>query len=680
MRKIDLYINGSRADFSDDSFILLNYGLTDLANPAVVKNSFSREVELPGTASNLAIFSHFGKEDRLSEGAFNPYAKYPFSVYAEDGSCLVSGYTKLNRVKKVNGRIESYAVTLYGGLGSLLYGLQSDASGNKLTLADLQYEDDDTEYYEKDYTTTLDVQDAWASLDEGRTYGLWSIFNFAPMYNGLPESFDADKAVVKAGIFANCPGRINEGGTWYYPRTGQSGPYMLKFASKHTEWEMPEIRSYLQRPCVNVVRLLTAISNSAITLTGKAFVVDNSVWSIPQLDTMWMSLPLLDPSLRSRASVTLGELLKDTMSPADFLIGFAKAFGLVFRTDPSQVTLMARNAVFAANAQDIVDLTKMVDISKDIEVTPVYADNRFYDFAFPGVGAVAEEHKKAMGQEYRSVRVDTQYPFNETAESVLEGIPFKASAHLPHQSDYFISEYYDLATDQYLLPQSWAETVQAQMFKAGDYGITGEVKMVDLPAFTGVAVEDAGNFSDWLDKFEAESADRKAQDGSGILMFYNGMQEAPYTEYDDGETYMDFPQKKYYFTGWDQARVNLNEGVDCWDLRRLGNYTTALPNFSAVNDGLILAMADTDYETGLFTARWKNYIVDLYNKETARMKCSVDLRGLQVGEQLLGRFYWYGNAIWVMNAINNHSLTTEDTTEVELVRVQDMTHYSNGQN
>lgn len=679
MRKIDLYINGQRADFSDESFVLMNYTQTELGNPTIVKNSFSKEVELPGTPANLRIFSHFGECDRLGGSAFSPLAKYPFSIFAEDGRCIESGYIKLGNVKKSHGRIDSYSVTLFGGLGSLLYGLQTDSQGKKLTLADLEYEDEDSEYYNADYPTALDVREAWTALKEGWNYSLWSIFNFVPMYNGLPESFDADKAVIKAGVFANCPGRINEGGTWYYPSGGMTADYLLKFGSKHTEWEMPEIRNYLQRPCVNVEKLLTAIANTSIALTGRPFIVDNSVWSIPNIGDMWMSLPLIPVQYRSLQSITLRQMLEGTMSPADFLIGFAKAFGLVFRTEPDKITLLARNAVFSADPS-VVDISARVDTSKSMEISPVYADSRYYEFALPGVGAVAEEYKKTYGMEYGSVRIDTQYPFNEESVSVLDGVPFRTSAHVPHVSPFFISEHYELESGQYLLPQSWAETVQAQMYKANDYGISGEVKMIDLPEMSGIVVEDAGGFNDWLDKFEAENADRKGQDGSGILMFFNGMQDAPFTEYDDGETYLDFPQKKYYFTAWDNARVSLNGGVDCWDLRHLGNYTTQLPNFSAIKGAHILSMADTDYETGLFTARWRNYILDLYNRETMRMKCSMDLRGLQVGEPLLGRFYWYGNAIWVMNSITNYSLTTEDTAEVELIKVQDMTHYTNGQN
>ena len=61
------------------------------------------------------------------------------------------------------------------------------------------------------------------------------------------------------------------------------------------------------------------------------------------------------------------------------------------------------------------------------------------------------------------------------------------------------------------------------------------------------------------------------------------------------------------------------------------------------------------------------------------MKCRVNLEGLQVGPQLLRRFFWYDNSLWVLNKITNYSLTTYDPAECEFVQVRNIENYTNGQ-
>ena len=40
------------------------------------------------------------------------------------------------------------------------------------------------------------------------------------------------------------------------------------------------------------------------------------------------------------------------------------------------------------------------------------------------------------------------------------------------------------------------------------------------------------------------------------------------------------------------------------------------------------------------------------------------------------KFFYYDGALFVLNAIRNHSLTTWDDTECEFIRVQDKTNYT----
>ena len=54
----------------------------------------------------------------------------------------------------------------------------------------------------------------------------------------------------------------------------------------------------------------------------------------------------------------------------------------------------------------------------------------------------------------------------------------------------------------------------------------------------------------------------------------------------------------------------------------------------------------------------------------------VDLRGMQVWNDLLRRFYAFDGAVWSLNRITDYSLTTFGPTKCEFVKVQDITNYT----
>ena len=165
-RRIELYIDGRRADIDDASFVVFNWRREDTDNPAVIRNSWSNSVTLPGTPDNDVIFSHAFRCDRrynFTPDSFDPSARTPFAIYQETGEILVSGYCKLDSVAR-SGATHSYKVTLFGGLGSLLYSLAYDASGNKRTLASLDFLGGGAS--ELDFPITAQaVKDAWDVLN-----------------------------------------------------------------------------------------------------------------------------------------------------------------------------------------------------------------------------------------------------------------------------------------------------------------------------------------------------------------------------------------------------------------------------------------------------------------------------------------------------------------------------------
>jgi len=302
-RKISLYIDGRLADLDDESFILFNYTMDDLSNPTIVKNSFSQQISLPGTPGNNAIFGDAYRLDRrvdFNEGAsgagFNPSKKTDFAIYNELGEILESGYCKLDSVVR-NGVNITYKVSLYGGLGSFFYSLSYAEDGRKLTLADLDYLGNG-DPGELDFTIDANaVEDAWARIGGDTSKPeMWDVINFAPAYNGHPDNFSPDKALL------SLPGAGLPDSVGGY--SSKSGYGLVNLANKQDEWAVKDLRSYLQRPVLSFKAFLDAISNPD---NNGGYSVDYSSLAAitPYDDHIWLTLPTI-PSLGSMKQTTGG--------------------------------------------------------------------------------------------------------------------------------------------------------------------------------------------------------------------------------------------------------------------------------------------------------------------------------------------------------------------------------------
>lgn len=312
-RAITLYIDGKPADISTDSLVLLNYTASDLSNPAAVKNTYSQQVNLPATAKNDAIFSSIYRADHRTvlgdANSFNPLVRTPFAIYDNTGAILESGYLKLNTINNKDG-VRTYVATLYGGLGSFFYSLAYDEKDNALSLGDLPLLSDDPD--EKiDFRITRDtVAKAWARLKNPNASNYddrqFDAVNFAPAYNGLPEGeFDASKGIGRPGQVGGLTSKDENGKP--YTIYGPEGVALYDFGGDFTEWEMKDLRSYLQRPVVSVKALIEGIVRYA---AARGFSVDlDPAWfsnQNPYYQRAWMTL-------RQLAGRSVPELASETL-------------------------------------------------------------------------------------------------------------------------------------------------------------------------------------------------------------------------------------------------------------------------------------------------------------------------------------------------------------------------------
>lgn len=301
-QNLHLYIGDMEVEFNQPPDILYTFQTTELTNPTVIKNSFSKQITIYGSPQNNNIFGQYWNVERLqgtSNGIgayFNPSKKVPFTLYI-NGDIYESGYVKLDEVKIVEGKSVEYNITLYGGLGQFFYNLSTDwNTGNKRTLADLNYYkwSEDTEPLDLSFTINKEtVASAWTAINSNDVY---SVINFAPVYNGVPDKIDADKVVMNFNNLSGFTSASTKDGTTY---TISNGYALATLPQKLMAEEVRDYRSYLQTPIIRVSSIIDAIcrkeNNSGLYDNGYEVVLDNDFFNTtnPYYWDSWMTLPLL---------------------------------------------------------------------------------------------------------------------------------------------------------------------------------------------------------------------------------------------------------------------------------------------------------------------------------------------------------------------------------------------------
>lgn len=686
-RRVTLYIGGLRCDLPDESPIQFTWTREDLDNPTTVRNSYTHQLTLPGTPANDAVFGRFGRVERTVKDvpgqtggpAFNPLKKAPFVLYSEDATVLARGYAKLDSVLSKGEQAVGYRVSLYGGLGSLFYDLTYDGQGEERSLADLIYKDAND--------ADIDPRTEGMSVDRLTVAKLWgasivltvrwgNVLTFAPCYNGYPEGdFDANKAIVAANTFYNFPLQ-----TGYRPLDGSAGDGILAtFQNKHTEWEVRDFRSYLQRPAVSVKAVLEALADPrntgewSLVLGGAFFSAGNNPW----YDEAWMTLPMLArPKDGDWTALHLADALKGSMTPAAFLIGYAKQFGLVFDVDEGArvVTLMARDDYYAG--AQVHDLSERIDIDT-IEVRPCNAAARWYEMKVPQVDAAfTKDYADDWGRVYGSQRIDTGWEFDSDVKDLLPGFPFRGAADvLEAGANYYVNFYAPYAA-QYGLAMVDTEQVKYKLYDSSG-------NAADFDAYVGQYLNKtvyrygAAGF-DAFPKVQMHGADGKASDGSGVLLIRTGE--------------VSLPGNMSWHTSDDSAdMLALNDGRPCWYIAGNAQLTSVskVPSFrrmagaQTMDFGAPRETAVPGEPTGegasIYYNRWKGYLTDRLDRDTKVLTAKVDWRRFQVGAGLLRCFYWYRNSLWSLNKIRNYAPTLDALTECEFVQVRDRAAYDASQ-
>ena len=403
---------------------------------------------------------------------------------------------------------------------------------------------------------------------------------------------------------------------------------------------------------------------------------------------------IVSGTAHSGSQITKKILLGGTQTPADYLLSLVKKFGLyiTYNVATHAVGIVTRETFF--NGGD-VNLEGRIDLPSR-RSTPFALTSRWYEWTSPVTGRFADYYKDVYNREYGMARVNTGFEFDASHNDVLKDCVFKGAAEVLHRGKYFVR-----ATQSgKAVPSPFLDGGKFTLWNGADEAKQYDITCPDDSAYIEYINSTFPGYDyGLLPKPEFCDKDGKALSGEDVLLLFDD---------NNGTAYYN----RYTLTDDNGLMALYNEGAPCyllgqWTIPANKKYTINndavaaeklyLPRFRRMISGgsspmvvthsLDMAVpAEIDQpditvaaDKAVYPRGWADYVSDKMNVDTKVLTCKVDLRGFQVGQDLLRKFYYFGGSVWVLNAIKNYVVGGDNLTECEFIRVNDKTKYTNGQ-
>ncbi len=397
--------------------------------------------------------------------------------------------------------------------------------------------------------------------------------------------------------------------------------------------------------------------------------------------------------IASGAIIKKSKLLKSDFTPAEYLIGYTKVFGLYYdvHIDSKTVEIKLRNNYYDGHVEDI---NQDIDRGSEIRITPLSFDKKFYDLKYKedNKSMFLEQYSDTYSKTYGQQAINTNYEFNNDRKNLLDNIPYQSAVECLEKSKY----YRDLYTRRLSRPiwtiVPWEYTLWKWDTEEETYDSTSK----DMP---GVPTKYATYWNsmegyDVFPKVQFRDDSNSPVDTKNVLVFFNGFKGL---QNSSGGT---IPM---WLTDENSAMLDINDGKPCWlyterptdingmtiaikvsQLPMFGRYRTGNNNAIELSwdFGEPLELYDptlsTNPESTIYNQYWKTYITDLYSVNTRVVTAYVRFRQ-PLSKENLKHFYWFDNSYWVINKIIDYN-PNNAVTKIEFVKVNDPNAYTDSLN
>lgn len=337
--------------------------------------------------------------------------------------------------------------------------------------------------------------------------------------------------------------------------------------------------------------------------------------------------------------VTFDYMFDNTLTQKDFLLEYCRLFGLYVTVKDNKVKIDTRNSFFSGKG--ILDWSSKIDLSKDKVISPLVFDKAKLIFGLKEntESNFLKEYTEINETNYADKVINTGFDFNEDKLKLMEKTIYNPLVMV--QQANVEPKTNGVTTETIILPSSFnivdnnREKVKNKMsfvFRTDDVAISGMHS--DLYHYPNYVI------------FDDTSA----------------MQEA----------------NTYYYN------LNLaNNAILGRDTIPVYSTKAANKSFEFARPSIVIDdSSETNYPDSftLYDKFWKKYIEDRYNVDTKMLKAYFMLTPVDVENLTLGEFIFFDGQYWTINKVIDYDITKEGvSTQVELISVQDLNNYSNGQ-
>ena len=379
-------------------------------------------------------------------------------------------------------------------------------------------------------------------------------------------------------------------------------------------------------------------------------------------------------------------IFADTPSPYDFLLSLGKMFNWKFEQDILNSKIMIYSSKNYYNG-----VTRLIeeDLDRSVyNIIPCTAEYKCYDFGHELPDTYAKNlWNLKYNENYGQHHLKTSYEFSKEHHNIHEDSEFQTVIPWKLTSVYFNPEQY-----------GWPKSTLGSTFTATLWNDEGDTKETRYTGFIGLTKIPEGktkisqNKQDVFAKVCCFDKDNSSVDISKAIVYFDSYRT--YTQ--DSAIYQlsdNIPickelcdQNCYYYNyGWSSfASMNsVEERVTAIKIGKIpvfsnkffyinenyfGTYETPLTDTNLVED-----KTNTYPSHNLFELCFKFQFEDLYNKNNKVLNIKYRLR--EHPKAAMRKFYYFDNATWILNKIDNYTPGFNNFTNCQFIKIQDKNNY-----
>ena len=356
--------------------------------------------------------------------------------------------------------------------------------------------------------------------------------------------------------------------------------------------------------------------------------------------------------------VTTDDMFDTTTTQGEILLNYTKLCGLLYDTDShGNITILSRNKYFTN--YKIIDWTDKVDLSKDYTIKPIPFNTRYLEMKYKGGDSYYEKkYSSEFGLEYGEKKINTGYAFNSQTTQLLDSIFTNTVMASEPRYDYY-TEFKYIGKE---VPDNYFGFIK---------------RGVELPAFSYPCY------------FTKDGDKKNKADIKYSLLFNAGKKK------NEGHITIDSSIML-------SEDASVNGGQFCWvspttgsgisSFEHLFRHTDYTPNFTTHYDNYSWDIGyprisyegetTSSYPSGstVYSRFWEEYISEIYNVKNKILTCYVKLSWIDILNFSFKNFVTINGVLYHPNKLINVNPLSDDPIQVELIQVQNIDAYTNGQN